>query len=136
MADVGTAGGSSDAGSSSPNEEIQALKRLLQDQRRRTTLLNADLQRQIEAREAVQAQLIEAHAELAASRDRRKEMARVITDREAKVAALNDEIRSRYEELAALERHILHSTWSWKTRELFRRTKRLMRRAFRQKAHS
>lgn len=129
MADAGTTRGTRDAGPSTADEDIQALKCALQNQRRQTTLLNADLQRQIEAREAVQAQLLEALAELTASRDRRKEMARVISDRDAKVAAL-------YEDLAALERHILRSTWSGKARELFRRTKRLMRRAFRQKARS
>jgi len=78
-----------DAGSRrpDPNEtELNAVRQSLQDQRRATTLLNAEVQKQTEAREAMEAQLIEANAEIAASWDRRKEMTRVIADRDSKLA--------------------------------------------------
>lgn len=127
MADAGTTDGSWDASSSSADDEIQALKRALQDQRRRTTLLNADLQREIEAREAVQAQLMEAHAEVAASRDRRKEMARVITNREQKIAMLNEQLQARYEELAAMQRHVMRSTLSGQIRRAWRGLRKIAR---------
>jgi chromosome segregation ATPase len=131
MADAGITGGGSEAVPSSADDEIQGLKRLLQDQRRRTILLNVDLQRQIEAREAIQDQLMEAQAELAASRDRRKEMARVITNREAKIATLNDELQGRYEELAAMQRAIVRSGLIGRTKWIFRHLGKMAKKLFR-----
>lgn len=87
----------------SNEEELNALRRSLQEQRRATTLLNAEVQKQTEAREAMEAQLIEANAEIAASWDRRKEMTRVIADRDSKLAAAKsdiDALRERQEEMA------------------------------------
>ena len=127
MADAGT-GGSWTAAPPPGDDEIQALKRALQDQRRRTTLLNAEMQREIEAREAIQAQLMEAHAELAASRDRRKEMARVITNREQKIATLNEQLQVRYEELAAMQRHLIRSTLSGQIKRAWRGLRKIARR--------
>jgi chromosome segregation ATPase len=130
MADAGITGGSSEAGPSSAEEEIHALKLSLQDQRRRTTLLNADLQMQIEAREAIQAQLMEAHTELAASRDRRKEMARVINNREAKIADLNVQLQARYEELAAMQRRVVRSSLIGGAKWIFQRLGKIARKTF------
>lgn len=93
----------------SHDEEIEALKRSLREQRRATTLLNAEVQKQTEAREAVEAQLIEANAEIAASWERRKEMTRVIADRDAKLAEANSRLRQADEmerELAELRSEI------------------------------
>jgi chromosome segregation ATPase len=130
MADAGITDGSSDSESPLDHGEVLALKRSLQDQRRRLTLLSADMQRQVEAREAVQAQLMEANIELAASRDRRKEMARVITNREAKVAELNAQLEARYAELAAMQRHFTRWSITWWIRILFRRLRRAVRKSF------
>lgn len=130
MADAGITGGSSDSEPLSADGEVLALKRSLQDQRRRLTLLNAEMQTQIEAREAVQAQLMEANIELAASRDRRKEMARVITDREARIAELNAQLQARYEELAAMQRHVMRWSVTWWLKTLFRRLRRALRKSF------
>jgi predicted RNase H-like nuclease (RuvC/YqgF family) len=107
----------------SSEDELESLKRSVQELRRRTTLLTADLHRQVEAREALEARLIEAHAEIEASRARRKEMARVITAR-------NAEIQARYEELAALQRHIVQSSPWWKVKASARWVWRRARRAF------
>lgn len=112
MANAGATGGRRDGEAEPVDDEVQALRRALQDQRQRTNLLNADLQRQIEAREAMQAQLMEAHVELSASRDRRKEMARVITSREQKVTMLSEQLQARYEELAAMQRYFVRTTLS------------------------
>ena len=100
---------------------VADLKGMLQAQRRKTTLLNADLHKQIEARETVEAQLIEAQAELEASRARRKEMARVITNWHAKIERL-------YCELAALQRHMVRSSPVWQVKAAFRRLGRSIRR--------
>jgi chromosome segregation ATPase len=91
------------------------------------TLLNADLHAQYEARETLEAQLIEAQAELEASRARRKEMARVITNRDQKIQRL-------YEELAALQRHMVRSSPSGQMKTAFRRIGRALRRPARQTA--
>jgi uncharacterized coiled-coil DUF342 family protein len=123
-ANAGADGGSVELQWPSSEEEIQSLKRLLQEQRRRATVLNADIQREIEAREAVQGQLIEAHAEIAASRDRRKEMARVITNREGKIARLNGELQARYEELAAMQRLVVQSSVKGRIKRLVGRIRR------------
>ena len=123
MADAGITGGSSESGPPSIDGEVLALKHSLQDQRRRLTLLNAEMQTQIEAREAVQAQLMEVQMELAASRDRRKEMARVISE-------LNGQLQARYEELAAMQRHVIRWSVVWWLKTLFRRVRRAVRKLF------
>jgi hypothetical protein len=101
--------------------DATGLKTMLQEQRRKTTLLSADLHKQIEARETLEAQLIEAQAELEASRARRKEMARVIANRDAKIDRL-------YGELGALQRHLVRSSPLWQVKAAFRRLGRSVRR--------
>ena len=129
-------------------EEIEALKRSLQAQRRATTLLTAELRIQTEAREALEAQLIEANASIAASWERRKEMTRVIAARDAKLAEANAEIKAHrerrkeisrvvadrdkkiaelYEELGRLERYIARRTLSGRVKRLRRYVARLFR---------
>ena len=110
-----------------PDRDTSTLKGMLQEQRRKATLLNADLHAQIEARETLEAQLIEAQAELEASRARRKEMARVITNRDAKIERL-------YQELAALQLHMVRSSPSGQMKAAFRRVGRALRRPARQTA--
>ena len=100
---------SHDTGSGGPDsyepdsyeEEIEALKRSLREQRRATTLLTAEARTQTEAREALEAQLIEANAEISATRERRKEMTRVIADREARLAEAHAELEARRAEAQA-----------------------------------
>jgi len=87
-------------------EELNALKQSLQEQRRANTLLNAQVQMQTEAREAIEAQLIEANAEIADSWDHRKEMARVITDRDSKLTKANRELAQARSEIELLRRQI------------------------------
>jgi hypothetical protein len=100
--------------------EIDELKKELQEQRRQTTLLNGELHQLKESSEGLE-------AELAASRVRRKEAARVIARRDA-------DLQARFEELAALQRYILHSSLSWRSKQLIGRAKRLLRRAIDAKA--
>jgi len=106
-------------------QEIGQLKSLLQEQRRRATLMDAELYQLKDAREALEfelaetrqsleRQLSEARAETAESRARRKEAARVIARRDA-------EIQARFQELAILERHILESSLSWRIRNAVQR---------------
>ena len=106
------------------------LKRLVQELRRQTTLMNAELHEQREANEELEFQLLkvrsqlqQTRSELVASRERRKEMGRIIAKRDA-------ELQARYSELAALERHILRTSPSWMAGELMRRARRLLRRTF------
>lgn len=122
---LSTAGG---ADLPADSNDLETLRAMLQEQRRKATLLNADLQQQIEAREAIESQLLDAQAEIAASRARRKEMARVITNRETKIARLNEQLNARYAELAALERHIMRSNPLSRVAGLFRRIGRATRR--------
>jgi len=109
------------------SNDVESLKALLQEQRRNATLLNADLQQQIEAREALEAQLIEAQAEIAANRARRKEMARVINNREAKISRLNEEVTARYEDLAKLQRQMVRSNPLWMAKAAAKRINRAVR---------
>jgi hypothetical protein len=97
--------------SAEAEQEVARLKGTVQDQGRRNTLMAAELHQLMEAREALEAELI-------ASRARRKEAARLIARRDA-------EIQTRYEELAALQRRILRSSPSWRFKQLWRRAKRL-----------
>jgi hypothetical protein len=128
------------------SDQINALKTALQEQRRALTLLNAEAEKQREAREALEIQLIEANAEIVASWDRRKEMSRVIADRDAEIKAQRQrrkemaqiidqhkalvaeqraELQKRYEELAALQRHITQSTLQARAKQFVRRAKKL-----------
>jgi hypothetical protein len=109
------------------SSDVESLKALLQEQRRNATLLNADLQQQVEAREALEVQLAEAQAEIAANRARRKEMARVIHNREAKISRLNEEVTARYEELAKLQRQIVRSSPLWIAKAAVKRLNRAVR---------
>ncbi len=104
--DAGPSAPLQDSGAGARNggeSELQSLKRSLQEQRRATTLLNAEVQRQIEAREAMEAQLLEANAEIASSWERRKEMTRVIGDRETKLAQASVEAEAAKASVAELE---------------------------------
>lgn len=104
------------------------LKESLQEERRRNTLLNAEIQQQVEGREAAEAQLLEAQAEIAAHRDRRKEMARVIGNREMKIERLTKDLDDRYQELATLQRHLIRSNPMWLAKAGFRKMARSTRR--------
>jgi chromosome segregation ATPase len=74
----------------------EVLRRELQEQKRANTLLLAEVEKEREAREALQNQLIQVNAEVLASWERRKEMSRVIGERDAELAAL----RAREQEFA------------------------------------
>jgi chromosome segregation ATPase len=147
-AERGTTQDKSSGRADSYKEEIEALKRSLQEQRRATTLLTAEVRIQTEAREALEAQLIEANASIAASWERRKEMTRVIAARDAKLAEANAEIKANrerrkeisrvvanrdakiaelYEELGRLQRHIAGRTLSGRAKRLRRSIVRLFR---------
>jgi hypothetical protein len=114
-------------------EQIDALKAALQDQRRTNTLMNGELHQLRETRQDIETQLRDAHEEIAASRARRKEMARVINNREAKIASLTEEMQTRYQELALLERYVLRFSPTRRLRQLMGWIKRRMKRAFGQK---
>ena len=88
------------------SDQIMALKTTLQEERRAATLMNAELHQLKVSRQDLEAELREAQAESAASRARRKEMARVIDNR-------NAELRTRYQELAALQKRMLWLSPSW-----------------------
>ena len=96
-------------------QEIASLKASRQEERRQKTLLNADLQQAVEAREITEARLQQTKDELSASQTRRKEASRVIARRDA-------EVQKRFEELAALERQILRSKPLWRIQDLLRRS--------------
>jgi hypothetical protein len=90
---------------------IGDLKASLQQERREKTLMDAELHELRQSKENLE-------EEFAASRARRKEMARVIKSREAKAGALNAELQERYRELGMLERKILRWSPSWWARRL------------------
>jgi chromosome segregation ATPase len=149
----------------SGEQDLNALKRTLQEQRRAFTLMRAEADKERELREALEAQLLEANAEIVASWDRRKEMARVIGDQQAQLAealkeaaaltrgiaslkqvvanreesmakrdkvisGLKAQLQARYEELAALERHIVESTISGRAKRLARQARKLTKKGF------
>ncbi len=114
----------------SGGKDIGQLNALLQEQRRLTTLMKAELHQLRETNETLElhvlkarSELHQARSELAASRDRRKEMARVIARRDA-------ELRARYTELGMLELRLLRSSPRWLAKELLRRARRLLGRGF------
>jgi chromosome segregation ATPase len=94
-------------------QRIGEITKSLQEERRRKTLMDAELHQLQEAREALE-------AKLAASQARRKEAARVI-DR------LKSDLEARYQELAALERQILRQSPSWWAAQSVRRVKRIFK---------
>lgn len=81
-------------------QEIASLATSLQEQRRRATLMDAELFQLREAREDLEQRLAVARAEAEASQARRTEMVRVIEARDEKIQAC-------YQEMATLERYIL-----------------------------
>lgn len=107
------------------DDELATLKKQLRELRRQSTLMNAELYHLREAKEELDFQLLKARSDLRVSRERRKEMARIIAKRDA-------ELQVRYKELAALELYILRRSPSWLITEPFRR----LRRALRGQAHS
>ena len=84
-------------------QQIADLTAALQEQRRRSTLMDAELFQLREAREDLEQRLAAARAEAETSQARRKEMARVIATRDARIQAC-------YQEMATLERYILRLT--------------------------
>jgi len=93
------------------DDEVQRLKTALQQQRRQTTLLKAELHKEMERRELlehrlqpIETQLRHARVAATASRTRRKEMARVIAARDARIAKLEMALRGRDEQIATLAR--------------------------------
>ena len=94
-------------------QRISEVTRSLQEERRRKTLMDAELHQLQEARQALE-------AELAASQARRKEAARVIDRQKSDLAA-------RYQELAALERQILRQSPSWWAAQSVKRVKRIFK---------
>jgi hypothetical protein len=104
---------------------VEQLKLEIQQQRRLCTFLRAEVQQAEERVEAAAAEVAESRSEAAASRSRRKEMARVIADREAKLQATKDELQTRYAELATLQRELVRSSPSWIVRSGFRKMRRM-----------
>lgn len=98
-------------------EESKAIKATLQDQRRTTTLLTAQVEELKDRGDDLEAELRDARDEVAATRSRRKEMARVIASRDA-------QIKARYEELAQLQQQIVRSDPVWRIKKSFARLKR------------
>jgi len=96
---------------------LASAKAALQDQRRTTTLLNADVQNLRDRASDLEAELREAREEVATTRARRKEMARVIASRDA-------QLKARYEELAQLQRQIVGSDPLLRIRRAFARMRR------------
>jgi hypothetical protein len=82
--------------------ELALAKSALQEARRAATLLNAELEELKERRDDLEVELKEARSEVAATRARRKEMARVIANRDA-------QLKTRYEELAQLQKQMVRT---------------------------
>jgi hypothetical protein len=102
------------------DQQSAALKVSLQEQRRTTTLLNAQVQDLKERCDDLQSELDDARAEVAATRARRKEMARVIANRDRQLSA-------RYDELARLQQLALRFDPVWRIRRAFGWLKRRLR---------
>ncbi len=80
------------SGSETPRGECRKLRATIQELRRKTTIMAAELFEMDEIRacgEEASLQLEEARSKILASNNRRKEMARVIADRNAKIESLN-----------------------------------------------
>lgn len=101
-------------------EELKSAKAALQEQRRTTTLLNAEMQELKDSGDDLESELRDARAEVAATRARRKEMARVIANRDA-------QLKVRYQELAQLQQQIMRSDPLWWMNRSFARLKRRLR---------
>lgn len=102
------------------DDQSNALKAALQEQRRTTTLLNAQVQDFKERCDDLESELNEARAEVAATRARRKEMARVIANRDA-------QLNARYQELARLQKEIMRFAPVWQIKRSFGWLKRRFR---------
>jgi chromosome segregation ATPase len=95
-----------DETSSLRDQDIRTLQRALQEQRRATTLLHAETEKERQLREALEAQLIEANAEIVASWDRRKEMARVMGELQTRLAQVSAERKDLTQQVSRLERAV------------------------------
>lgn len=91
---------------SAGDQDISALRRALQEQRRATTLLHAEREQERQLREALEAQLVEANAEIVSSWDRRKEMARVLGELQTRFAQVSAERKDLSQQIAKLERTV------------------------------
>lgn len=105
-----------------PPEDHSPLRDQLVEQRRMATLLRAELHERNEAFELMQIQLERALSESKASRNRRKEMARIIGLRDTRIKELTAELEARYVELATLQRYIVGPRIVRVVKSLFGRT--------------
>lgn len=97
------------ARAASPQDRRRSLTEQLREARRTATLLSAELELMTRAQEKLESRLLpqearlkQARAALTASRNRRKEMARVITNRDARILALNARLQTRDQEISTL----------------------------------
>jgi len=90
-------------------QEISRLKKALQEQRRQTTLLNGEVHQMRETLEILEPRLKRTASALEACRARRREMVRVIRNRDASIQALDGEARERQRQIAELKRRIVLS---------------------------
>ena len=81
------------------------------------TLLRAELHEAKETCEDLKAELQDARAQLAANRSQRKELARVVADRD-------NQLRARFQELAILQRQVIRSNYVWRLKGLIGKVKR------------
>jgi hypothetical protein len=103
------------------SEDLASLTSQLVEQRRQTTLLQAELYERNEAYELMQVQLEQAKSESLASRNRRKEMARIIGLRDARIKELTEELQARYAELGILQRQMVGPRFTRLFKGLFAR---------------
>jgi septal ring factor EnvC (AmiA/AmiB activator) len=103
-------------GCTSCEQAIQAAESSVQNRGVLEPLSDPEAPQSTEQPRSLADQLIEAQTQIASSRNRQKEMARVIAGRdakiadcEAKIANLREELQGRYEELATLQRFVLRS---------------------------
>ncbi|QIK78075.1 hypothetical protein G7077_03255 [Sphingomonas piscis] len=108
------------------------------------TMLRAEASRELELREALQAQLVEANKEIVASWNRRKEISAVNGNLRTKLSEataelkqlrselkkLKSELQTRHEELAAMQRYVVEASISGKAKKLSRRAKGFVRKLF------
>lgn len=92
--------------SATSEPDVATLRRALQEQRRAATLLHAETEKERQLREALEAQLIEANAEIVASWDRRKEMARVMGELQTRLAQVSAERKDLHQQVAKLAQDI------------------------------
>lgn len=87
-----------------PSDDLDVLRREVEAQKRANILIRAEIEKERNAREALQFQLLETNAEVVASWDRRKEMARVIGERDSELANLRAMQKEFTDALPELER--------------------------------